>query len=253
MTNDTESLPQIFEKTFTIHTFDLDFNGITKPMVLLNFLQEGASRHAALLGYSVSDLRKKELTWVLSRYHVHIYRYPKFDEKLMLRTWPSGVNGIFALRDFELLDSNQNFISRATSSWIMLNLKSKRPIELNSFLPKFPTHGKRALLDDFSRLPQLDKADLELPFRVRMGDLDLNRHVNHTIYIQWALETIPQEVLKTRRPLDIEVGFRREAFYGNRIISRTQIIEDTSNLIFLHQLIDEKKGTELTRLRTSWK
>jgi medium-chain acyl-[acyl-carrier-protein] hydrolase len=243
----------IFEKVFQVHSFELDFKGKVKPAVLLNYLQEAATEHATALGYSVIDLRRKNLTWVLSRYHIQIYRYPGYGEDILIKTWPSAVQSLFALRDFEILDSKKNKIGSATSSWLMLDLSKGKPISLETFLPHFSTYGTRAIDDEFKSLPELKQVEIHLPFRVRMNDLDLNQHVNHTIYIQWALETVPPNILKNKRPIRIEIGFRAEAFYGDRIISQTQWNENLPNPSFLHKLVEEKKGTELTRLRTFWK
>jgi medium-chain acyl-[acyl-carrier-protein] hydrolase len=242
-----------FEKTFRVHGYELDFQGKIQPIVLLNYLQEVASEHAAKLGFSVISLREKNLTWVLSRYHVQIHRYPGYGENIYIKTWPSAAQGLFALRDFEMLDEKENKILAATSSWIMLDYQKKRPIQLDAFLPNFPTYGKRALVDKFLSLPTVEKPIFEFSFQVRMSDLDLNQHVNHTSYIHWAIETAPEDILQTKRLIKIESGFKAEAFYKDKIISKVQPISNNDSTVFVHQLFNEKNNTELTRLRTEWK
>jgi medium-chain acyl-[acyl-carrier-protein] hydrolase len=93
-----------------------------------------------------------------------------------------------------------------------------------------------------------------------MSHLDLNKHVNNVVYIQWALEAVPEDVLTRRRPVELEVSYRAEAFYGDAVLSRagadpgaaTSPAGSTSGPVFLHQIVNARTGAELTRLRTGW-
>lgn len=84
-------------------------------------------------------------------------------------------------------------------------------------------------------------------------DLDLNKHVNNVVYIQWALESVPKDIILENHPLEVEAAYRAEAFFGEEVISRTQAIEKEGRSGYLHQIINKQKGTELTRLRSIWR
>jgi acyl-ACP thioesterase len=249
-----------FRKEFPVHSYELDFEGLARPVSLLNFLQDAAGDHAAQLGWSVTDLLKKSMTWVLSRYHVRVTRYPAWGERLVVLTWPSGRHGYFALRDFEVSDGDGSTVLTATTSWMILDLGRKQPLKVDDILPNNYLLEKRALADDFPPLPVLDQPEKEIPFRVEMGHLDLNRHVNNAVYVQWALEAVPGEVVGRRRPVGIEVSYRAEAFYGDSVLSRARAVpasvppeaKKDPGLVFLHQIVNASTGAELTRLRTRW-
>lgn len=241
-----------FQIQLQIRSYEIDSKGKIKISAMLNYLQEAASQHAARLGASVLDLFPKDLTWVLSRYHVIIFNYPSWNETITINTWPSAKEKLFALREFEILDQKNERCAIATSSWMLLDFKKKQPVRPQDHLPNFPHRSERIIEDNFDPLPSPEKIDIELPFRVRTSDLDLNQHVNHVCYIEWALETVPAEILKKYRPVELEISFRGEAFYGDRIFSQTQILENDSPASFLHQIISEKNGKELTRLKSTW-
>lgn len=244
-------MENIYKKEFRVRYVDIDFEGKMKAEFLLNYLMDSAAEHATKLGVGVLDLFKLNLTWVLSRWHILITRYPRADEMISITTWPSIREGRFTMREFDVLDSNGGSI-KATTSWLALDLKSKRPVRLESFLPDFPLRTERALEDGFPPLPVVENNDLEMELPVLRSDLDLNRHVNSTIYIKWALETIPQDVLFKQRPAEIEINYRAEAFYGDRILSRTQAGTGGESPQFLHQIVRKKDGKELAVLRTRW-
>ncbi len=242
-----------FSKQFQLRSYEIDFRGKIRPVVILNFLQDAAGDHAAQIGYSVTDLFQHNLTWVLSRYHIGILEYPMWRDELQIITWPRGIDGLFALRDFEVKNRDNKVLIAATSSWMVISLERKRPVRIEENLSNFAISDRRALVDGFEQLPALEIAELELPFRVRLNDLDLNRHVNNAVYAEWALETVPADILKNYLPVDIEISYRAEALYGDRVISRSCLIDSSQSRTFLHQLIREKDGRELTRLRSVWK
>ncbi len=240
------------EKKIEVRPYEVSSSGRIKLIDLLNHFQEAAGEHAEKLGFSVTDLAVKNLTWVLSRYHVRILRYPSWNEDLTLETWPSIRQGLFALREFELKDLQKNLLAAATSSWLMIDVRSKRPVNLSAHLPDLLLDTRRAIDDGFAALPTIGQNDFELPFRVRFHDLDWNRHVNHTVYIEWAVETVPRDILLNFVPVKIEVDFRGEALFGQSVISRAEAVRQEHEAVFHHQILSEEDGKELTRLRTFW-
>ena len=103
---DANRLSPLFEMEFPVLFHDLDFNGTLGPVTLLNFMQTAASMHSLALGVSASDLRPLGLTWVISRIHLIIGRYPRGGEIVRLRTWPALRKGLFTSREFELNDGS---------------------------------------------------------------------------------------------------------------------------------------------------
>lgn len=240
----------IFSRSYRIRSYEADFRGMLRPVALLNYLQDAASGHADLLGFSLSDLRVRDATWLLSRYHVVVDRYPGAGEELLVTTWRSLLEGIYAFREFQITAGDGSVIGCATSSWVLLNLRTRRPVRIREFLADLPVVRKRVLEDDFPKLPKLGSSDAEQQFRARMADLDLNRHVNHAVYAEWALETVPLPVIQECCLSEIEIAYLNEAVSGDTIISRAERIDRGA---FIHQLIREGDGRELTRLRTGWR
>jgi medium-chain acyl-[acyl-carrier-protein] hydrolase len=242
----------IFCKEYTVHTYETDARGLARPVALLNYLQDSAGYHAGRLGLSVIDLGKRNMTWVLSRYHVLVHRYPALGTQLEVVTWPSGKHGYFALRDFEVSDGGGPILS-ATSSWMVIGLATKQVVKVEEVVGPAYSVEKRALDDPFASLPVISARESELRFRVEMGHLDWNRHVNNAVYVQWALEGVPPDILMSRRPMELEVSYRAEAFYGDSVLSIAQRVpEGGSGTAFLHQILNAATGAELARLRTRW-
>ena len=243
----------VLTKQYKVRLYEADFRETLRPVAMLNYLQDTAAAHSSRFGYSISELLLGNMTWVLSRYHISVRRYPSVGDTIQVSTWRSGIEGMFALRDFEITDSCGNILVTATSSWVIMNLETKRPVKLEAVITDYPMVARRALKDDFEPLPKLENLSREEPFKVRIADLDMNRHVNHTVYVEWALESLPREILEGFCLAELEVGYRAEAFYGDIVLARAEVTQEGNPATFLHQLVNEQNGKELTRLKTTWK
>lgn len=245
-------MENVFKRKMSVRAVDVDFQGKIRAEMYLAMLMEAASEHAARLGVGVLDLFKKNLTWILSRWHVRILKYPSMWQEFDLVTWPSYREGTYTLREFEAFDSRGDLLTQATTSWLALDLGTKKPVLINRVLPDFSLENRRALADDFPLLPKLQTADMEREYPVFRTYLDVNRHVTSTIFILWALETVPEDVLLKLRPCEIEINYRRETFFTDRVLARTQRVEAAAGPVFLHQLVRVEDGKELAVLRTAW-
>ncbi|RNC65087.1 MAG: acyl-ACP thioesterase [Desulfuromonadales bacterium] len=243
----------IYEKTFSIRSYEVDPHGRVRPTALLNYLQEAAGDHARLLGVSVRDLMRHGLTWVLSRTRLTILGMATSRGELLMRTWPSSREGRFTCREFELTAADGRPIALATCSFAVLDLASRRPVDIDERLPSYPLQPRRAIDDRFATLPRLAEPETELSFRVGRGDLDMNCHVNNVVYAAWALETVPAEVAEGYCLADLEISYRAEALYGEQVLARCRVLEGEEQPAFLHQVVREGDGAELARLVTRWR
>ena len=237
---------------FTVRTYESDSTGRLSPASLLDYFQEAASRHAEELGAGMVALLSQDLTWVITRYHLKFFRFPRWKEEVMLTTWPSGHQGLFALREFELKSKKGKLLTAASSSWMLIDLRTKRPVPPDERLGPYPRDPRRAVAAPFDTLPFVDQADMERSFAVRMADLDLNKHVNHVVYISWALETTPPGFFEAHRPAAVEVDYRGEAFFGDTVTGRMKTIRPGPETLAACTLINEADRKELARLRILW-
>ncbi len=244
----------VLTKEFRVRAVDIDQSGRLQPVIFIDYLLESASDQAGRFEVGVTDLFKKGRTWVLSRFHVEFDRFPAWGEQVGITTWPSAKYPLYAVRDFEAASADGR-AARATSSWLIIDLKTRRPVRTAEHLDSFPLLQKSALADDFAPLPAPSREDARREFPVFFSDLDINRHFTATAYIHRALETVPREILFTCRPVSIEVNFRAEAFYDDTIVSRIeQLLAENggARTTFLHRLSRGSDDKELTLLRTVW-
>jgi acyl-ACP thioesterase len=243
----------IYDKIFDIRSYEVDLTGNVRPTALLNYMQEAAGDHARRLGIAVRDLLPRGLTWVLSRTHLKLLGTAVSREEVRVRTWPSTREGRFTCREFELTVAADRPLALATCSFAVLDLATRRPVVIDERLPSYPLVPRRVIADDFATLPRFADAETELTFRVGRADLDINRHANNVAYVDWALETVPAEMAEQCLLAEMEVAYRAEVLYGETIRARSRELPGGESRAFLHQLVREEDGVELTRLVTRWR
>jgi acyl-ACP thioesterase len=240
----------IHQEKFTVRSYEMDVQGMASVPAICNYLQEVAGNHATELGVAVYHLCKKNMTWVLSRLNMKVNRFPFWREEIKIETWPSGRQSKFATRDFMIFDQKHKILVKATSSWMIVDLKTQKPIVMPEFMDEIRLPDRqRAIEDNFPKMIHPKNPTSERTFDVRLSDLDINQHVNNVKYIEWALETVPFEIWKAKVLSGLEVTFRSETKYGESIIIQSEQNGD----IFTHNVISENDKRELALLRTTWR
>lgn len=229
--------------------------GRLKITGIFNMLQDAAVEHAAQLEISGMDIAKQNLFWVISRYQLRIGENPGIGKQLCLSTWRTSANNLYEHRFFRIRDDRDRTVVNAVGQWVMVNRKNKRPCRLTTFMPESMLADSVSKPEDpsFPKIVPLDRSDLEYGFKIRMHDLDLNRHVNNTVYIEWAVETVPGEILEAFNPAVIDVRFYKESFYKDHITSGTRIEWKEGLPFTIHSIRKSETGDELAGININWK
>ncbi len=227
-------------------------HGRMKIVSVANRFQDAAGEHADALGLGVRDLLAQGFTWVLHRYRLVFRRLPACGDHLRIRTWYRPERNLYSLRNFVMEDEKGAELVFAQSSWIVVNLARGRPVRLDLVMPpSYEKHLSADLTVSFPEIPRVEKPGREMSFSVRLHDLDVNRHVNNARYIEWAVETVPAEVLERMAPAVVDAVFKNSAGYGDRVRSMVQRL-GTSPAVFSHRLTDTG-GKDCALLRTEWR
>lgn len=245
--------PNIWKNNYTIRSYETDTQGRLSVLSLCNFLQETAGKHAQALGVSVRQLIAKNYTWVLSRLILQIDSYPGWGDQIAVYTWPSGIQKLFALRDFDIKNRLNRSIGACITAWLVMDINTRRPVRVESLADQLrPLSIRHIIPDQLNKLPKLRTYDSERRFGIRYRDLDLNQHVNNVSYIEWIIESIPHEIKERTVLSRLEINFLGEAFLGDHVVVRCHFQNETP-ISFQHEIISEEHGKELVRARTVWK
>lgn len=242
-----------FEKQFELRYFEMDKFGIASPTTTLVLLEETAADHCHSINHSLYQLRERNIGWVLIAGFMQMERYPEYKEKITIRTWLSRYSTIKGFRENIIYDEQGKVIGRAKGLWVFFDIERRRPARIfDDIKEKWSSCKEESIDHDISeKIEAIDKPDIELKFKANRYDTDMNKHVNNIRYLQWLIESVPDEFVDTHYLHSIDGRFIAEAHYGQTIISQTK--NDTGNKSFLHTMKIKETGIVCAAAKTIWK
>jgi acyl-ACP thioesterase len=234
-------------KVYEIKSYDVTLKNELKPYALLHYFEDIAYEHAERIGVGYSVVHPQNITWFLLRYNMKFEKLPKAWETLKIVTRPCGIKGVQCFRDFEVW-SNDKLIGKTTSSWTLVDLETKRPLNPKKIVTFPVTSGEKFLPTDFGGFCEFEKSDIQKTFEIRFDDIDINQHVNNANYISWALETLPYDFRLKKSFVQIEIAYKQEISFGNKVLSLVRFEENKT----LHRLVCAETKETLCDIIIYW-
>ena len=226
-----------YTEKITVKYSETEQNLAMKPYALLNFLQDIASKNAEDRGFGYSTIYPKNYAWFLIKYRMEFEEYPFDIQELELTTEPRGYNKLFAFRDFELA-RNGKVIARMASQWAIVDITSRSMVPITTAIGDLPGMPPLVKRDDdlkYNKITPITDIQLEKEFEVRYNDLDVNGHANNGNYIVWAFEPLSFDFRNNYKIKTIDMMFKKEARYGETLVSQIQFKDDSTTL---HKLVN---------------
>ncbi|TFV94608.1 acyl-ACP thioesterase [Algoriphagus kandeliae] len=229
------SAPETFQfhHDFEIGSFQVNPSGNLRLKDLADLFQEAAWRHADSGDFG-RNLQKENRMWVLSRLEIKVNQMPVWGDEVRVYTAGRGVEGLFAFREFLMVNSKEEELARGISSWVLLDAESKRIVKPGSVLPPelFKINQKPDWIPEKHRIRDLGANAFSI--KVQPSDLDLQNHVNNTSYIRWVEDGILE---KSKGIQFLSINYLAECFLRDEV----SIFKSTSDqVIQLVGKVEEK-------------
>ena len=206
-----------YTEKLTVPCYDTDAAWRLKPASFMNMAQEAAGRHAVYLGFGYDDLIKNNTAWILSRVHVEFPDTPLWRDEITLTTWHKGLERLFFLRDFVLTDNTGKVRAKAATSWLVLNLETRRLVRDPKLVEEGTVCRDNACAASAEKV-QMPK-DIEprhvMDHIVAYSDIDTNGHANNAMYMQWAMDAVDYETASSRPVKSFTINFNHENKAGD--------------------------------------
>lgn len=233
----------LYSKNYKVEIKDVDFDGKLKLSSLFTKFQDVAGLHSENLSMGIKTLYENYgVLWVLARIRVDILRQPLLDDEIIIETWPQEPDSIRFSRDFLVKDRQDNILIRAVSTWVVIDINTRRLVKTESVYSGYPpVIEKRAINCKLKGL--ISKGELEQVYKrkVRYSDIDVNKHLNNAKYIEFIMDSFDKEFHIKYRIKSIEVNYSNEALLGDTIKIYRDKLNSNSNTIYIEG-INEKNN-----------
>ncbi len=155
--------------------------------------------------------RDDELAWILLSYDLNIYKYPVLSDEITVTTYPYSFNRFYGNRIFTIENSDGEIIIEAKTKWLLVSKESFSIKQLNKDIIK--TYGFDEL--EKGKGFQIDAIDEEVfdavegkKLFIRHDDIDINSHVNNTVYFSYPFDYIDRDILKKYEIYKIQILYK---------------------------------------------
>ena len=198
---------------------DFYSDGSLKIEAILKILENAGNRHSDLAGDQILEKSFNGTAWILTDWYVDIEKNPKYGEKILAKTWSQGPTGAFTTsREFELYSSGTK-VARGTTNWVLFDLEKGRPAKVTEDIVKKYGPEKVSVFDN-PKLPKIEipeSFEKEITLRPRRNDIDFNHHVHNLVYVDYAMEVLPEEIFQNHDFKKIRITYKNAVKEGEEL------------------------------------
>lgn len=208
----------------------------------MDLAQEAANVHAAILGFGYDDLIQSRTAWILSRLNIHFLKHPLWRDEVTLTTWHKGLERLFFLRDFILTDKEGNECIKATTSWLVLNLDTRRLVRDPKLMDEGTTCSDNALEMPAGKVQMPKDMDPEFVMEhvVVYSDVDMLGHTNNAMYMHWAMDALDYSLTSTRSVKELTINFNHETKAGETVkLYRVEVEMEDGLHVFVEGKVED--------------
>jgi medium-chain acyl-[acyl-carrier-protein] hydrolase len=210
-----------YKERHLVKCYEVDAMKNFKASAFMNEAQELGGLHANLLGEGYKDLIKDGNVWVICRAHVIFIDPPTWGDMVSIETWHRCQDGVFSIRDYEMDSSDGRQLIIATTSWVIMNMESRRLQRPDRILGDETLRqlnpDKIAVREFCGKIKPAEGLELVQHHQIRISDIDYNLHANNARYLEWTMDCLDPEILKTSAIAEFSISFNTESTLGEII------------------------------------
>ncbi|MBS4784690.1 MAG: hypothetical protein KH009_01090 [Clostridiales bacterium] len=199
--------------------YQCDLNGNMKLSYLLKIMERAAGDHLTHLGLPYERLYSEGIVFLLAKLGVRIHRCPTAADQLVVETSPQAVKGAQFHRQIRVFGVDGSPLAEIHSVWLMVDPVERKILRPDRFAHELPTIPEEEQMERFGadRIRLAGEIIARDSFTVRYSDLDVNRHLNNTVYGDICTDLLPFDELCRRGVGEFLINYRHEALIGETI------------------------------------
>lgn len=194
---------------------DVNMHMDLRTSSMFSLMQQAASMHCDALGLGPEHTIGRGFLWVITRQKAEIFSLPKYEDDIILETWPGTTKHVIFPRYYRFLDSSGRVLINASAVWTLIDAKTRS-------LATYDRHGisLEGLVTGeeltLPRAPQPIDFSSEHRFTVPFSYIDINGHMNNTRYFDLT-EDLTEPAAAGDKLRSIVVEYSNEARLGETL------------------------------------
>ena len=202
-----------FLQEYNINSHDVDCNRVLSPTGCMRYLQDSANFHMEKTGPSYDELFDRGQAFILSRFRVEFVKPVHSHDLVVVETWAveDGAGASFK-RCYEMKKDGES-VAVAKSVWAVLDVNRKRLCRMSEVDVHYETDDDLPM--EMARRIKGTETEKVAQYTVSFRDVDMNRHMNNTVYADLLSGYIPD--VTEKRITAFDIYYAAEAPLGEKL------------------------------------
>lgn len=189
---------------------------------ILDLFQDAVTVHTYTMGVDAHSMKTKcNDFWVVSKTCFHIYDYPKWQQDVVVGTYPLPPTRLRGERQYYIDDADGNLLIAGMSDWCVLNCETQSLVKIAD-VPIYPfgmEHRRDKVYTCTHTKPMVafSQDDYIYTKKVCFSDLDFNLHVNNAQYMSFVMDCYDSQKWKNCNITDVEIDYLSQCREGEHI------------------------------------
>ena len=211
-------MSSIYTEKFELRACNCDMSGTWKPSSILEIMQETAGAHSRIFGLGRDVMDAMNIAWVVSRLTVKFDRVPRVNEQLTVETYPTPNRHLFFPRTHIFRDGSGAQIGCANSLWLLMDITERKATSSAEVLAHMPDNTGMPIPAGMPATVKALEAEIQKGSIVpAYAEIDMNRHVNNTKYMDWCTNALGIDVMSEYLITAFDVNYDAEILPGTAI------------------------------------
>lgn len=210
--------------TSDVSYYQCDVSGRMKLTYILRLIERAASEHLEVLGLPYEVLLQEGQVFLLAKLGLHILRCPTAMEHLVVQTVPQVTKGAQFSRQIRIYNDADELLVEAHTVWLLIEPRERKILRPSHFTHEIPTVPEELELERMGNVrirPDGETISLS-SYTVRYSSLDVNHHLNNTVYGDIVTDCLPYEVMVQQGISRFVINYQHEALMGETIDLKVQ-------------------------------
>ena len=239
---------------FVEHKFYVGLREIGKDNLLSNkgilaALEDAGCKHSEMAGLGITNINETKRSWVILSWRVKVLSRPEFNTTLTVKTWSRKMDKLYAYRDYNILDENNNIIALASSKWVLIDYENGKIVKLSDKISDdFKLENKSAFDDENEIELNINyKIKNRICYKITKAQIDLNHHLNNINYLDLAKEILTESIDSYN---ELQVLYKKQIMLGEEMYIYNCESKDAKYIVITDQEddLDLKKARAIIKL-----
>lgn len=242
-----------FKKEYEIIHRDINKNGKCRITSIMDFLTDVAMRHENSLGIDITPKNQDGVVFVFYDYDIILHSYPKYAERVDVRTHVKSIQKFYATRRYEVYGENGELLVEAEALAVVIDINARKLAKVpDIYYEKHNVDKSIKTKAPRIKLNPIERIDFTGEYNIRYSDMDSYGHINNAKYIDWELDLVPKELLENYKLKELKIKFQKEITDKEQPTVNIEITDHQDGLTIIKHRVLNCKGEEVNAMDSYW-